>query len=97
MNMRVKRPKCKRCRKPLKRKSDSFIGKKEPYKGNMICYRKKTYPKGQDRYDPNLKVTYIAMPTTYSYTVWDGVSYQYWRGKEFCGTGCAAGWAYDRN
>ena len=79
----MKRPKCRRCHKPLKRKSESFY-KSEPYKGNMICYGKKEYK-------------YEDMPTQYRYVLWDGVSYQHWMGKEFCGTKCASMWAYDRN
>ena len=114
MNMRVKRPKCKRCRKPLKRKSESFVGKKESYKGNMICYRIKKDRVGEYDYNspfenykdkrtgdlrerPTVFIPKVPEEYRYSYTIWDGISYQYWRGKEFCGTGCASMWAYDRN
>ena len=82
--MREKRPKCRRCRKPLKRKSESFY-KDEPYKGNMICYGKKEY-----KWDNGKN-------TRYRYVLWDGVSYKLWLGKKFCGRGCASMWAYDRN
>ena len=82
--MREKRPKCRRCHKPLKRKSETFM-KNESYKGNMICYGKKEYKwnNGKD--------------TRYRYVLWDGVSYKLWLGKEFCGRNCASMWAYDRN
>ena len=36
-----KAPKCITCGKNLKRNSYRYIRKKEPYKGNMICYNKK--------------------------------------------------------
>ena len=39
-----KAPKCITCGKNLKRNSYRYIHKKEPYKGNMICYNKKTNP-----------------------------------------------------
>ena len=84
MKKNIKRPKCRRCHTPLKRDSQSYF-KDTPYKGNMLCYRKKEF-----KWDNGMK-------THYRYTLWDGVSYQLWRGKEFCGTNCASMWAYDRN
>ena len=83
MVKKIKRPKCRRCHKPLKRKSESFM-KDEPYKGNMMCYGKKEHK-------------YKDMPSQYRYVLWDGESYKLWLGKEFCGTKCASMWAYDRN
>jgi hypothetical protein len=84
MNKKTKRPKCRRCHTPLKRKSESFY-KDKPYKGNMICYGKKEY-----QWDNGKN-------TRYRYILWDGESYKLWLGKEFCGTKCASMWAYDRN
>tara|TARA_R100001530_G_scaffold73378_1_gene51757 strand:+ start:116 stop:469 length:354 start_codon:yes stop_codon:yes gene_type:complete len=110
---KIKRPKCRRCHKPLKRKSESFIGRAESYKGNMICYRIKKKrvgeydhnspyenyrdKRGDLRERPTVFIPKVPEEYTYDYTLWDGVSYQYWRGKEFCGKLCAAMWAYDRN
>ena len=49
-----KAPKCITCGKNLKRNSYRYIRKKEPYKGNMICYNKKNY-----QYRTNKKKSYI--------------------------------------
>ena len=108
-----KAPKCITCGKNLRRKSDSFYNKEEPYKGNMICYRvKKTrvgewdyngpyetyidgYGETKDR--PTIFIPKVPEKYIYSYTLWDGVSYYYYYGKNFCGVNCAARWAVVRN
>ena len=67
---------------------------KQPYQGNQIAYRqRKEIVKGWSM--PNLGIK--QGDTIYSYFLWNGESYKYWRGKEFCGTKCASMWAYDRN
>ena len=90
-------PKCIRCKKNLKRVSYTYYGKKEPYNGNMICYRKKTNPPTPDQPPEHKhdKVTILGRPySTYDYTLWDGISYRYlWGQYKFCGQQCAAMWA----
>ena len=94
---KTKAPKCITCGKNLRRKSESFYNKEEPYKGNMICYRvKKTrvgewdyngpyetyvdgYGETKDR--PTIFIPKVPEQYTYSYTLWDGVSYYYYYGK----------------
>tara|TARA_B100000424_G_scaffold152283_1_gene116242 strand:- start:46 stop:399 length:354 start_codon:yes stop_codon:yes gene_type:complete len=87
-------PKCITCGKNLKRRSQTYYSKKEPYSGNMICYREKTRPPEPDipPDNPHDKVTILGRPyPVYDYTLWDGVSYYYYLGRyRFCGVNCAA-------
>ena len=93
----MKKPKCITFNKHLKRRSNTYYGKKEPYSGNMICYRKKTNQPTPDipPDNPHDKITILVRPyPTYDYTLWDGVSYYYYLGKyRFCGVNCAARYA----
>ncbi len=90
----MKKPKCITCGKSLKRRSHTYYNKKEPYSGNMICYRKKTNPPTPDMppENPNDKVTICGTPyPTYNYTLWDGESYYYYLSRyRFCSVNCAA-------
>jgi len=114
MKQKRKVPKCITCSKNLRRKSESVFSKKEPYKGNMICYRVKkrrvgewdldspyeTYKDkhtGDIRERPTVFIPKVPEEYEYSYTLWDGVSYYYYRGKNFCGVTCAGMWAVRRN
>ena len=76
--------KCLYCGKNLKRFSHSKHHEKEPYKGNLICYRKKTsiYPWKEKEEDKKC----------YSYILWDGESYHS-EGGFFHGKQCAARYA----
>ena len=87
-----KAPKCISCGKNLKRNSKRYIDEKEPYKGNMICYNKKTNPPTPDEKSDCGKFIFKgrAFPE-YDYTLWDGESYWYFWGRyRFCGVNCAA-------
>ena len=78
---KTKAPKCIICNKNLQRVTRSCWNEREPYKGNMICYRVKHKPASPDflKYD------------TWSYTLWDGESYKYYMGRyRFCGVNCCA-------
>ena len=104
-------PKCIRCKKNLKRRSHTYHSKKEPYNGNMICYRVKKrrlgewdhnspYENYKDkrtgdiRERPTVFIPKVPEEYNYSYTLWDGISYQYlWGHYKFCGQQCAAMWA----
>ncbi len=90
----MKIPKCITCGKNLKRLSKSYRMMKEPYSGNMICYGKKTHPPTPDIEpdNPNDKITLLGRPyPVYDYTIWDGESYYYYKGRyRFCGVNCTA-------
>ncbi len=109
-----KAPKCITCGKNLRRKSKTYSSQKEPYKGNMICYRFKKRRLGTWNFDgpyenykdkrtgelrerPTIFIPRVPEQYAYDYILWDGVSYWYYRGKNFCGVTCAAKWAVDRN
>ena len=110
---KTKVPKCITCGKNLRRKSEWVHSQKEPYKGNMICYRvKKTrvgdwdynspYETYTDKYGdlkerPTIFIPKVPEKYNYEYYLWDGVSYYYYKGKNFCGVTCAARWAVVRN
>ena len=107
------KPKCITCGKNIKRRSHTYYNKKEPYSGNMICYRvKKTrvgewdhngpYETYTDNYGevkdrPTIFIPKVPEEYKYEYHLWDGVSYYYYQGKNFCGVTCAARWAVVRN
>jgi len=84
-------PKCITCGKNLRRVSYTYYGRKEPYKGNMICYRKKTnQPSPDEDYGNGITIKGINY-LTYDYTLWDGETYDYYLGRyRFCGVNCCA-------
>ena len=94
----AKKPRCIKCNKLLKRKSKSFCSELEPYKGNMICYRKKINPPTEDVKSDNGNFTFPGRKyPTYNYTIWDGESYCYYLGRyRFCGVNCAAGYGISK-
>ena len=80
---KIKIPRCIHCNKPLARKTISKDNQKEPYRGNMICYKVKKAVWGENIF-------------SYSYILWDGESRWYFYGKKFCGRKCASMWAVAR-
>ena len=52
---------------------------------------------GDMRERPTEFIPKVPEEYTYDYILWDGVSYYYYRGKNFCGVTCAARWAVRRN
>ena len=85
------KPKCKTCNKTLPRVTQDFRNQKEPYQGNLICYRKK-----QEVVQGWTNKNFKQGDTMYSYRLWDGESYKYFYGKKFCGRHCAAMYAVRR-
>jgi len=87
----MNKPKCKTCNKTLKRVTQNVTMAKEPYQGNLICYRKK-----QEVVQGWTSKNFKQGDTMYSYKLWDGESYKYFYGKKFCGRHCAAMYAVRR-
>ena len=82
--------KCVNCSGDFRKFSRSHFDKKEPYKGNMICYKTsehKHYKSMGGPYDP---VTYGDYThSTYSYVLWDGETYRTTAGSMyFCSGKC---------
>ena len=91
------KPKCITCNKNIKRKSHTYRYMKEPYSGNMICYRVKknrvgewdwnsplenyTDAHGNVKDRPTIFIPKVPEQYTYNYTLWDGVSYYYYLGR----------------
>ena len=93
-----KAPKCITCGKNLRRNSKFYFDERKPYKGNMICYNKKTIPPVPDDVSDDGKITYIGFPfTRYQYILWDGETYFYFKGRyKFCGVNCAANYGISK-
>ena len=85
--------KCVNCNGKFRRKSDSYHTKKEPYKGNMMCYNQKEKKHYQTLQQRNVNgglelVDGDYTHSTYSYVLWDEESY-YHRGGYFCSGTCS--------
>ena len=83
--------KCVNCEGKFRRKSETFHNCKEPYKGNMICYRQKEHKLhslslGNHYHDKLIQGDYIR--SEYSYILWDGESYHN-EGGYFCSGKCS--------
>tara|TARA_R110000787_G_scaffold136474_1_gene249005 strand:- start:3657 stop:4025 length:369 start_codon:yes stop_codon:yes gene_type:complete len=83
--------KCVNCDGKFKRRSESYHGEKEPYKGNMICYGQKenkiySHLLGKSYNDELIQGDYIR--SEYSYFLWDGNSYRN-HGGYFCSGKCS--------
>ena len=84
--------KCVNCSGGFRRCSTSHHMKKEPYRGNMICYKTsehKHYDKilVTDQYQELKKGDYTH--STYSYVLWDGETYRTTAGSMyFCSGKC---------
>ena len=84
--------KCVNCSGDFRRFSRSHVNKKEPYKGNMICYKTsehKIYDQilVTDEYQEIINGDYSH--STYDYTLWDGETYRTTAGSMyFCSGKC---------